>query len=168
MLAKGCLNFSPDSAVSTELHRWWQSLEEARGDRKNLRRCRNLVSVVFVPAYYRLRGVLLPLGTVDDEALAAVAGILAHVKNHMPDYTFAEQMAQPKMGGTRPRVSGLRFRRLLQFQNHCELYPALIRTVRLLDGAVNLHSLASSTYRWNDSVRKQWAYSYYGTAPTAD
>jgi len=168
MVAKGPLNFSPEGAGSAELQRWWQSLEEARGDRAKLRRCRELVSVVFIPSYYRLRSVLLPLGRVDDEALAAVAGILAHVKNHVPGRAFAEQMAQPKGRGASARVSGLRFRRLLQFQNHNELYPALIRAVRLLDGAVNLHSLASSTYWWNDSVRKQWAYDYYGTAPTED
>lgn len=95
----------------------------------------------------------------------AVAALISHVKEHQPGLTFAQQMGRPKSEGGSARVSGLRFRRLLQLRNHEELFPGLIRTIHLLGGAANLHSLATGAYWWNDSTRKQWAFDYYETAP---
>jgi len=166
MKKKVPLNFSADSAAGKALYEWWLSLEDSKGDRAELRRCGSVSEVVFVPAFHRLRHTLLPLGWVNDDGLAAVVGIVSHVKSHVPRHPFAEQMAQPKRSGTGASVSGLRFRRVLQRRNHEELYPALIRVIKLLDGAVNFHSVAAGTYWWNDSTRKQWAYDYYAAAPS--
>ncbi|MGB6065519.1 MAG: type I-E CRISPR-associated protein Cse2/CasB [Desulfomonilaceae bacterium] len=165
MKKKSPLNFSADGDAGKALYEWWQSLENFKGDRADLRRCGSVSEVVFVPAFHRLRHTLLALGWVNDEGLAAVAGIVSHVKSHVPAHSFAEQMAQPKSSGTGARVSGLRFRRLLQRRNHEELYPVLIRVIKLLDGAVNINSAAVGSYWWNDSTRKQLAYDYYAAAP---
>jgi CRISPR system Cascade subunit CasB len=52
-------------------------LDENRGDRAELRRCRSPAEVAFVPAFYRLR-VRAP-ENLDPERLAVVAGILSHL-----------------------------------------------------------------------------------------
>ena len=46
------------------------------------------------------------------------------------------------------------------------LFPLLIRAIRLLDGSVDLVSLANAAFWWNERTRKSWAYDYYATAPS--
>lgn len=99
-------------------------------------------------------------------ALASVAGLAAHVKLHVGGASMAQQMATAKSSGAGARVSGLRFRRLLAVSDRNELYPLLLRVVRLLDGHVNLVSLANAAFWWNERTRQEWAYDYYATAPS--
>lgn len=152
-------------AVPAALCRWWRELGEARGDRAALCRCGTLSEVMFVPAYHRLWTTLAPLGWANKEALAAVAGLAALVREDVSSRSFAQQMAQPKPGGSNARISGLRFRRLLKHHSRDELYPALARVVRSLDGRVNLVDLAESVYWWGEGTRKRWAFDYYSAAP---
>lgn len=153
------------SATTDSLLHWWQELDQTRGDRAALRRCGTLSEVIFVPAYHRLHQALAPQGKTNRLAVAAIAGLAALVRVDEPGATLARQMAQPKPGGSTPRVSGLRFRRLLKMQSHEELFPALARVIRSLDGKVNLADLAESVYWWNDRTRQRWAFEYYGAAP---
>jgi len=159
------LRFSQGSPESKVLLGWWRGLENNRGDRAALRRCRSLTEVVFVPSYHRLRQELLSLGSVDSEGLAIVAGLAARVKENNNQYTIANQMALHVAGGT-AKVSGLRFRRLLKIQDRDKLYPAMIRIVALLNNPLNLVNLANSIYWWNDLTRKNWAFDYYTNAPS--
>lgn len=159
------LRFSKDSPESKILLDWWHGLENNRGDRAVLRRCRSLTEVVFVPSYHRLRQELLGFGNVDSEGLAIAAGLAAQVKANNAEQALAKQMALPKAGGS-ARVSGLRFRRLLKIQGRKDLYHAMIRIVALLGGSLNLISLAESVYWWNDFTRKNWAFDYYTNAPS--
>lgn len=160
--------FQPNDESSSILITWWHGLEFDKGERAALRRASNPTEVVFSPAYHRLLGKLLTLGRpVNHEALAAVAGLATHIKVLATNgESLARQMATPKSPDGNARVSGLRFRRLLVVSDRNELYPLLIRIIRLLDGNVNLQSLANAVYWWNDNTRKQWAYDYYSTAPT--
>lgn len=159
------LRFSKSSPESKVLLDWWHGLENNRGERAALRRCRNLTEVVFVPSYHRLRQELLRFGNVDSEGLAIVAGLAARAKENNNQYTIANQMAISVAGGS-ARVSGLRFRRLLKIQNRDNLYPAMIRIVALLSSSLNLVNLAGSVYWWNDFTRKNWAFDYYTNAPS--
>jgi len=155
-----------DSAII--LCSWWKRLEQDRGERAVLRRASSPTEVVFSPAYHHLLGQLQQHEyTVSREALAAVVGLASHIKGDVgTDKSIAQLMASPRAGGGGAKVSGLRFRRLLAVTGRDELYPLLIRVIRLLDGKVNLVSLANSAYWWNEITRKQWAYDYYATAPT--
>jgi CRISPR system Cascade subunit CasB len=159
--------FQSNDETGSDLFAWWKGLESDRGERAFLRRASNITEAAFSPAYHRLLGRLKEQnGSVNREALAAVAGLATHVKAHTDiGGSLARQMAIPKAGGSGARVSGLRFRRLLAVSERDELYPLLIRVIRLLDGNVNLLSLANSVYWWNENTRKQWAYDYYSTAP---
>jgi len=155
-----------DSA--TILCSWWERLEQGKGERAVLRRASSPTEVVFSPAYHHLLDQLQKQEyTISREALASVAGLASHVKGNIgTDKRIAQLMARPRAGGGGAKVSGLRFRRLLAVTERDELYPLLIRVIRLLDGKVNLVSLANSAYWWNEITRKQWAYDYYATAPT--
>lgn len=161
------LRFDKGSPELQALDAWWQSLDDNRGDRAELRRCGTLAEVVFTPAYHRLRQRLCRCGVVHDDGLAVVAGLAAKVKNNTMDVPFARQMATGKPDGS-ARVSGLRFRRLLKVKEREELFTAMGRVIAMLGGAVNLQSLAQSAYFWNDITRKQWAFEYYTQAPAED
>jgi CRISPR system Cascade subunit CasB len=157
--------FKPDTEINNVLREWWKSLENNKGDRAALRRCHQTAQVLFVPAYHELCVKLRQHGRLKAEQLPAVAGLLAHVKKDI-DKELPKQMATPKTAGGEPVLSELRFRRLLQCQSQEELFPALRRVVRLLDGNVNLYSLAESVYwwghaDWGERVRQHWAYAYY-------
>lgn len=149
---------------------WWKSLDRDRGERANLRRAASPTEVAFCPCFHRLLGQLraqgYPLPNESASGLAAGAGLAAHVKSNLNNASFAQQMATPKKHGGSARVSGLRFRRLLAVSDRDELYPQLVRVIRLLDGKVNLVSLANAAFWWNEQTKKEWAYEYYATSPS--
>ncbi len=162
------LKFESDSAEAKELLSWWNGLDQKRGDRAQLRRCKSLDEIVFTEAYHELWRELKQHGAVYENGSAALAGILAHVKQHIPGSSLAEQMAQSKQGADKARLSGLRFRHLIKHQSHTDLYRDMIRVVHLLDNKLNVIDLARVVYWWNERTKKQMAYDYYGAAPTAD
>lgn len=161
------LAFNKESPECLELIKWWQALNNDRGARAELRRCRNLSEVVFSPAYHRLRQAILHLdgvGSIHEEGLATVVGLTARVKVNDETMDIASQMATGKTGDT-AAVSGLRFRRLLKARDNNELFILMTRAIALLGGSVNLQSLAKSVYWWNDRTKKKWAFGYYSKAP---
>jgi len=140
---------------------WWRELSDMPGDRAILRRCRSPEEVAFIPAYHRLRKRLLHFGFPQEDVLAMIAGVLAHVKADNPSTDIAAQMANPKGAEGKPRISELKFRRMLQIRDPKDLYQAVVRLVKHLDGVVNIPSLAKALYWWNDRTRREWAFSYY-------
>jgi len=153
-----------DVEVTRVIHSWWEGLDDARGDRASLRRCRNPVEVFFCQSYHRLLYDLLPFGRVNREALALVAGVLSHVKEDVHGTSFPAQMAMPKQGGTSPRVNENRFRRLIRTDNDSDLYHAMIRIVDLVNGQVNIADMSASLYWWHSEfTKKNWAFAYYET-----
>ena len=159
------ISFTNNPDARSALVEWWGGLERARGARAALRRCRSAQEIAFVPAFHRLRHDLSRIAPVDAEKLAVVAGILSHVRKNDYSLRFAQQMATSKDGGDRARVSGLRFRRLLKIEGRDDLYGAIVRIVRLLDGSVNIASLADGVYWWNERTKNNWAFDYYDRAP---
>jgi CRISPR system Cascade subunit CasB len=162
--------FRLDDESSDLLIAWWKSLGHDRGERARLRRAKNSEETAYQPSFHRLlaqlRGRGYPLDANHAEALAAVAGLAAHVRNHDGGGSFARQLATPKTPGGSARISGLRFRRLLAATDRREAQILLIRAVCLLDGSVNLVSLANAAFWWNERTKKDWAYEYYATAPS--
>lgn len=160
------VNFEPDSAVGKILSEFWQGLEIDKGARAELRRCKRPEEVVLVPGFHRLCSRLHPLLKKEQPGwemrFAAIAGLLAHVRQLSSKKTLAEQMAESK--GDSPVVSELRFRRLLQ-RDRSDLYGALIRVLGLLDKKANPHDLARSVYYWGDGERKRWAFAYFPRVP---
>jgi len=154
------------SAVQRMLKEWWESLKKNRGERAELRRCKEIDEVLLTEAYHRLRKWLSATGFTprSEDQLGAVAGLLAHVDE---DATEQSKVAAQMAGGAENEeapLSGLRFRRLLQNEDRESLYRSLMRVVRLLDRRVNVSSLAEDVYYWGPSVRKRWARDYYDNA----
>ena len=170
------LTFSqPD--VRDILISWWKGLDNAKGYRAALRRCKNPLEVAFTPAFHRLKMRLEPFGSMSPDQmarLALVAGVLSHVRENKPEAyenfqrSCAVQMARPPLKWSPVKkacVSGLRFRQLLKIEDPDILYTTMIRLVRLLGGSVDIVSLANGIYGWNVHTKKEWAYAYYENAP---
>jgi len=97
-----------------------------------------------------------------------ILGLASHLDRHATaevlgsDKTLAERMAERV--GDRPKVSELRFRRLLRLDRP-QLYAPTMRVLRLLDGRAGLHDLANAIYYWGKGVRKEWADTYFPLVP---
>lgn len=138
------------------LQNWWESLDQDRGERAKLRRCKTEFEVCFQPAYIHL---CQKLPAFSREKLASIAGLLAHVKT-LSEQKIASQMSATKKSD-QPIVSEIRFRRLIACETLAELYPFMRRALPLLDNKLNIKDLAISLYFWNDQTRKRWVYDYY-------
>jgi CRISPR system Cascade subunit CasB len=166
---------SQDASYSILLD-WWTALEADKGERAELKRSENPLRVAFSPAYHdllrRLQEAGYRLGSDGRERLAVLAGVAAHVKQHIDNTRFATQMGNPNPGSEKARVSELRFRRILATDDLGDLYTQLRRAISLLDGTANLIDLARVLFRWRpiaeqnpSDPRKDWAYDYYAAAP---
>lgn len=158
--------FLADGFGTKELTKWWLKLDANRGARASLRRCKSPTEVMFQPAFIHLCTILessLQDGYSNwQERLARVVGLLSQCdpESQGVSTTLARSLA----GDSKPIISELRFRRLLQ-EKPDDLYLAMIRVLRMLKRKANLADLINSTYYWNDRVRKNWAFDYYPHVP---
>jgi len=157
------MDFSAKSKAGSILSAWWSQLQEERGTRAELQRCRNVDEVVMTAAFQRLCSRLHAEFSGQsgwEDRLAAIAGLLSHVKDAKPGLSIARQMSE----GNPPVVSELRFRRLLQ-RDRADLYPAMIRVLRMLKGKADIHDIAHAMFYWGNGIKKKWAYAYYPNVP---
>jgi len=157
------IDFSADSELGKELTQWWRRLQEDTGTRAELRRCNTPAEVAMTASFNRFCHRLRPLlkGQWNwEERLASVLGLLSHIKTDAHGRGLAEQMSD----GNPPVVSELRFRRLLQ-RDTGDIYPAMVRILRMLKGSADIHDLARSVFFWGGKVKKRWAYAYFPRVP---
>ncbi|MBI5648399.1 MAG: type I-E CRISPR-associated protein Cse2/CasB [Ignavibacteriae bacterium] len=159
---KETISFLPDSNHGAALLAWWKSLDNRRGPRAELRRCRDVADVLMTQEFYNALRSILPGERNSVEAFARVVGLLAHVEQHDPHNPFAKRLARGDERST-PLVSGLRFRRLLTVGVD-GLYIPMLRILRLAGRKADIHDLATSVYWWNERTRKDWARHYYENA----
>ncbi len=171
------VEFNYDTKLGQALANWWLELKDDAAARAELRRCGDVDEVMMTATFQRLfqRKLLTLKGEllIREDRMASVVGLLSHLhfdvqstvlaKNDHPVEAFVAQMASP-VSGDRPLISELRFRRLLQ-EESADLYPKMIRVIRMLKGAANLYGLANSVYFWGDNVKKRWAYAYFPSVP---
>jgi CRISPR system Cascade subunit CasB len=158
------LSFAPDKPVGQALQDFWKTLQENRGERAELRRCRSPNEVVLTPMFSRFCCRLQALMEKEaywQDRIAAILGLLAHIETESP-LRLPEQMSERKGEGV--VVSELRFRRLLQCDRD-KLYGSLIRVLHMLNQTANIFDLAGSVYFWGDKVKKDWAYLYFPRVP---
>lgn len=155
------LNFRANSAWGELLLRWWRELDDDTGGRAALRRAADITAVVMLPAFQRLHRRLLKAGWPDrtgqNDALAAAAGLLAHVKE-ASDQSLPQAMSH--RDGDKPSVSELRFKRLLESSDADTLFTGLRRALPLVQHRCDPLALATDVVNWGDEVRKRWAYGY--------
>lgn len=155
-------SFHPDSAYGHTLLRWWKSLENNHGARAELRRTHDLTAVALTGAYQHFYRQMIAAGWPEDslspqnERLAAIAGLLSHVKSE-----DGRKMPVILSDGEKPAFSELRFRRLLDSSTLDEVFVSLRRALPMVNHKANIHDLANSLLFWGNKIKKEWAYGYH-------
>lgn len=168
------MNLTPEMLRSEEfknvLWHWWQSLEDDRGQRAELCRCRS-PEEVYVSAAYRdhlvrrleefARQEKIALDENDLLRLALPVGVLARARVLESGTHFAALFARRGKGS--PAMRDVRFRQVLALADGSfdALFTMLTRLVRLMDNAASLPGLLECGLFWNDATRVRWAKEYY-------
>ena len=162
------------------LKAWWDSLNENRGERAQLRRAVQPDDILMTPAFsgflQRMPGYWGAAegqqGISISEA-AFVAAVLARVKTPEEKHSFASILALPKEPGGKPVMSELRFQQLQKSRTPQEFFTRICRAVALTNGKANLSSLADDILHWLNEHRFgpaskpqqrlaiRWASDYY-------
>ncbi|HAT6805090.1 TPA: type I-E CRISPR-associated protein Cse2/CasB [Citrobacter freundii] len=170
------------------LRQWHGGLQEKRGLRASLRHSKMVTDACLSEGFRSLLMQTHTLWKIDAQewrftALAITAALAAHIKSIDERQTFAAQLGQ--MTGNNQVMSELRFSRLSAVKTPDELLRQLLRAVRLLNGAVNLPSLAEDVFHWcreNDEllnhirrqqrptefIRVRWAMEYFQAGDVAN
>ncbi|WP_440998108.1 type I-E CRISPR-associated protein Cse2/CasB [Arhodomonas sp. SL1] len=154
-----------ESGVADSVLHWWARLidepawmgEGARAAypsavRAVLRRAESPDDALLTEGFRRL-WFALPSGRRrpwDMPAWGCVAAVLAEVKRHTPECSFAAAMgAESERGSGKPLVSELRFQQLMQSNDLHELTRRARRIVHLIGDAVHVVSLADDLLHWH-------------------
>lgn len=167
------ISFAITSALGKTVRKWWEAVNDedqsedkrlilvSRGERAELRRAADITAVTLTPAFQRFFRLLVKHGFPEQSApwqqdrLAVIAGILAHVRGAVD-----KRMPEAMKGDDGPRVSELRFRRLLESPSMDELYIGLRRVLPLIEKKADPNRLAEDIWHWGNRVKKEWAYAY--------
>ena len=185
--------FLSDREIGALLY-WHHWLDDNRGDRARLRRAERADDVLLTDAFFNFQR-MMPESWQESKQIfhsAAVAGVLSHIKadrqiaskGYQPKdkkkprriASFAEQLATPLEGKKSP-MSELRFQQLQKSRTTDDFYRHIIRAIRLLDGKVNIVSLADDILHWHWEFNNQpdrnpanrlavrWATDYFTVLP---
>ncbi len=152
------------------LQHWHRWLDDNRGDRARLRRAERPEDILLTNAFFNFLQ-RMPEGWRERIPMltsAAVAGVLSHVKENRQALgyqpkdknkqrktaSFAEQLATPAKS-KKPTMSELRFQQLQKSRTTDDFYRRILRAIRLLDGRVNIPSLANDIIHWNQEFNNQ-------------
>lgn len=169
-----CLK-DPDTRKA--LAAWWHLLNDDRGARARLRRVETPDDALLTEPFFNFLAKM-PDDWMKPENLqssALVAAALSHVQANSEKKSFAAQLALPKEGGDKPRVSELRFQQLQKSDSPTTFFRRLLRVIRLAGNNVNIWSLTDSILHWMQEYRfgldrepqkrlaVRWANDYYST-----
>lgn len=148
--------------------KWWQELEQRRGERAQLRRCKSLYDVLLCQGFYRLLDGVQH-NHQNAQRLALVAGVLAHVKTNVSDsHTLGHWFGVSGKGEQKAAMSGLRFRRLMANPTHEDVYRPLIQSLALIQYKAHIPTLFDDLYFWDAEhrfgTRYRWTREYYRNA----
>lgn len=166
------MNDSAPKGAGSIAAEWWRELNPEDGKRTglqraalaHLRRTRTPLDAMREAAALRL---VQRLPYCDADRVAALAGILAWVRENNDSQPLARSVGRKSLDDTEADLSEGRFRRLMQVERDEELMDAMRRLVRLANGTVNVRDLSGSVLYWGDRVRKRWIFDYYGVGRAA-
>jgi CRISPR system Cascade subunit CasB len=187
------------NTAEKQLQSWHAWLDDNRGDRARLRRAESPEDILLTDAFFHFLAKMdqaVPDWSQQMPMLASacIAGALSHVKtdkrtlsriHNSKDNTdadrkiasFAEQLATPPEGKSKAPMSELRFQQLQKSPTVDDFYRRLIRAIRLLDGNVNVVSLANDIIHWHQEFNQtlgrhpakrlavRWATDYFSALP---
>ena len=109
------------------------------------------------------------------EQMAIIIGLSAYVEENDTEKKNDQQESQQYdlLGyqisrGDKPKLSELKFRRLLKINSREKLFRFLIQVIRLMEKKVNLMDLLRIVYFWGGNAKKNLAYQYYEKANLED
>lgn len=168
------MNIVKDDHKAT-LRKWHDEMQEKRGQRASLRRSVTVNEACLSEGFRSLLMQTHTLWKVDQQewrftALALTAVLAAHIKFIDERESFAAQLGAV--------MSQRRFTRLSSVKTPDELLCQLRRAIKLLNGSVNLMSLADDIFRWcrerddllnhrrrqlqpTEFIHIRWALEYY-------
>lgn len=189
---------SNTNTLEKQLQDWHKWLDDNRGDRARLRRAESPEDILLTDAFFHFLEWMerVPDWSQKTPMLtkACIAGALAHIKinKQMPSRihnskdsslapkksaSFAEQLATPLEGKNKAPMSELRFQQLQKSPTVDDFYRRIIRAIRLLDGNVNIVSLANDIIHWHEEfshplgrhsakrLAVRWATDYFTALP---
>lgn len=138
---------------------WWsreikpREIPAARGLAARLQRAAPL-AVLCEPKVQDLAKAL-GIGPGQAERLVQLAVLLAEVREHGGE-TLARRLGE----GENPRLSSLRFQRLMRADGE-ELADQLRRAILMADRKCNVAALAADLLNW-EAARPRWCFHYFG------
>lgn len=135
-----------DEKIRHEIMNWWEGLQNNKGGRARLRRCREPIQVILYPSFYELNNAVPQWPERQGLGLAAIAGLIANVDASVRGMTFPQQLGTPKEPGANAPMSENRFRQLIKSHDWPEFYQRMRRAILMLKRNVNILSLAD--YIW--------------------
>ncbi len=186
------------NTMGKRLQDWHEWLNGNRGDRARLRRAESPEDILLTDAFFHFLEWMARVPDWSQKtpllAKACVAGALSHVKadKQTPSRihnstnggdapkkaaSFAEQLATPLEGKSKAPMSELRFQQLQKSPSVDDFYRRIIRAIRLLNGNVNIVSLADDIIRWHQEFNQplgrypsqrlavRWATDYFTALP---
>ncbi len=158
-----------NSSVGEVVAKWYKTAlgndkSAARMARARLRRCVSPADALCVEEIHHLNRLLADSGRhASASQLSLLATTLALVKDIRGKRLASKFGAKPSRDG--PRTLGaLRFQSLIRIRTHRDLIVPLRRSIRVLgsDVACDGNALAQDLYFWNDKVRNDWCFQYFG------
>ncbi|QWF70613.1 type I-E CRISPR-associated protein Cse2/CasB [Methylomonas paludis] len=166
--------FQEEHPASVALLECWGNLLQYKGDRAELRRCKNLHELQKTSAYQRNYWKLInefknAKEIPNGEQIAIIIALSAYINDNKTVYEEDGEKKTDFFGyqisrGEKPKLSEIRFRRLLKINDREKLFRYLIQVIRLLEKKVNLLDLLRIAFFWGDKIKIELAYKYYEKA----
>jgi CRISPR system Cascade subunit CasB len=134
-----------DKGCRDAIIKWKEDLDENRGSRARLRRCREPMQVLLHSSFYQLKESLPDWPPKQSLALAAIAGLIANADKkdaNISSMSFPQQLGSSTTEGGPPLISETRFRQLIKSRDWPEFYRRMRRAIKMAKSNVNILSIA--------------------------
>lgn len=159
------------SNIGSVITKWWNdSLRKDDGPSRKaaarLRRCTTPVEAALIEEVHNLKFMVEQEGfeKFQPDTLALVAICLSHVKEGRGK-KLAELFGNREIKDGPRVLSEIRFQSLIRITNKVELIGPIRRAISLVQHKpINVYALAEDTFHWNEDVRREWCFQYFGSS----
>lgn len=149
---------------------WRKELAKHTAARAELRRAQTPMDVAQVGFYHvlirSLREADYNVNSYNADAVAVTAALVARIRYHNGNSSFAAQMAKEKQKGV-PFISIMRLKRIFAAEEPEDVIRELSSAIRIMGDRANIIDLADGVVNWfdrtrRDRTRRDWLYKYHG------